>query len=96
MGGTDVSSMPDAAAVVAVDAAVAAVDTAVAAVDDAVDAVDAAVDSAAEAVVVSLLYEIKQHCNLRGRSEAQFLVSDWRDEVDLWHRVAILAHRQAT
>jgi hypothetical protein len=68
MGGTDVSSMPDAAAVVAVDAAV----DAVVAVDAAVDAVDAAVaavDAAVEAVVVSLLYEIKQHCNSRSRSE---------------------------
>jgi hypothetical protein len=45
MGGTDVSSMPGAAAVDAVDAAVAAV-----------DAVVAAVDAAVEPVVVSLLY----------------------------------------
>ncbi len=67
MGGTDVSSMPGAAAVDAVDA---------------VDAAVAAVDAAAEAVVVSLLYEIKQHCNSRSRSEDQFLVPDRRDEVD--------------
>jgi hypothetical protein len=76
MGGTDVSSMPDAAAVDAVDAAV-----------DAVDAVGAvvaaaAVDAAVEAVVVSLLYKIKQHCNSRSRSEDQFLVPDRRDKVD--------------
>jgi hypothetical protein len=84
MGGTDVSSMPGAAAVDAVDAAVDAVDAAAAAVvDAAVAAVAAAVDAAAEAVVVSLLYEIKQHCNLRGRSEAQFLVPDRRDKVDI-------------
>jgi hypothetical protein len=70
MGGMGVSSMP----------AAAAVDVAVAAVDDVDDV--AAVDAAVEAVVVSLLYEIKQHCNLRGRSEAQFLVPDKRDKVD--------------
>jgi hypothetical protein len=68
MGGTDVSSMPGAAVVVA---AVAAVDAAV-----------AAVEAAVEAVVVFVLYEIKQHCNSRGRSQAQFLVPDRRDKVD--------------
>jgi hypothetical protein len=72
MGGTYVSSMPGAAAVDA------AVDAAVAAAAD-VAAVGAA---AVEVVVVSLLYEIKQHCNLRGRSEAQFLVPDRRGKVD--------------
>jgi hypothetical protein len=66
MRGTDVSSMPG------VDAVDAAADA----------AVGAAVDAAVEAVVVSLLYEIKQHWYSRDRSEAQFLVPDWRDKVD--------------